>query len=200
MGVLDPAAGIVTGASLIGNSALSALARMIRIKLTLMESDAVVVGGFLIGLLPVVAIVLLLMRQTERRSALPSSSQGLSSVRFLDLAFALVFGAALPALIVLPWIHLTWRGPLERRIETSRDAFDRMFANRGRMRILLESSTDSEWQRTAIINLLRALLLNATLETTGAALEARAAAEASTQRLMTAPAVGPILAQLAETQ
>jgi len=34
---------------------------------------------------------------------------------------------------------------LERRIDTTRDAFDRVFASRPRMRILLESSTESEW-------------------------------------------------------
>ena len=34
---------------------------------------------------------------------------------------------------------------LERRIETRRSDFDRIFAQRSAMRILIESSTDSEW-------------------------------------------------------
>src|SRR5688572_31178224 len=34
---------------------------------------------------------------------------------------------------------------LERRVDTSRDDLDRIFAQRPGMRILIESSTDSEW-------------------------------------------------------
>lgn len=34
---------------------------------------------------------------------------------------------------------------LDRRIDTTREAFDRVFADRARMRMLLESSTESEW-------------------------------------------------------
>lgn len=198
---------------------------------------------------------------------------------------------------------------LDRRVDTSRAEFDRLFARRARMRILIESSTESEWvaqhleaigheaivvdptyaamygsrsrkvktdkrdvaalalanrrgvyrrahrvpaatrllrqqlrvrrqlvqQRTALINLLRALLrqeglrlssgqaesvltrldrltlpvalagalaplrtmlaaVNATLATMTTTLEARAAADPVTQRLMTAPGVGPVLA------
>ena len=198
---------------------------------------------------------------------------------------------------------------LDRRVDTTRTEFDRIFAGRPRMRILIESSTESEWvaqhleaigqeavvvdptyaamygsrsrkvktdkrdvaalalanrrgvyrrahrvppatralrqqlrvrrqlvqQRTGLINLLRALLrqegmrlpsgqaesivarvarldvplalrsalaplqatlsaINATLATMTRALEARAAGDAVTQRLMTAPGVGPILA------
>lgn len=198
---------------------------------------------------------------------------------------------------------------LDRRVETARTEFDRIFAGRPRMRILIESSTESEWvaqyleaigheavvvdptyaamygsrsrkvktdkrdvaalalanrrgvyrcahrvppatralrqhlrvrrqlvrQRTGLINLLRALLrqegmrlpsgqtesivarverldvppalrsalaplqatlsaINTTLATMARALEARAAADPVTQRLMTAPGVGPILA------
>jgi transposase len=198
---------------------------------------------------------------------------------------------------------------LDRRIDTDRVAFTEVFAGRGRLRILIESSTDSEWmaqhleglghevvvvdpnyaamygarsrkvktdkrdvaalalanrrgvyraahrvrpaaralrqelrvrrhlveQRTALINLVRALLrqeglrlpsghpasvlrrlarvalspalqtalapvrtvlttVQATLDTMETAVEARAAADPMTQRLMTAPGVGPILA------
>jgi transposase len=198
---------------------------------------------------------------------------------------------------------------LDRRVDTTRAEFERLFAGRARMRILIESSTESEWvaqhleglghdavvvdptyaamygsrsrkvktdkrdvaalalanrrgvyrrahrvpaatrtlrqqlrirrqlvqQRTGLINLLRALLrqeglrlpsgqaeslltrverlgvsamlaatvaplrtmlaaLNATLATLDAALDARATTDAVTQRLMTAPGVGPVLA------
>lgn len=198
---------------------------------------------------------------------------------------------------------------LDRRIDTNREAFDKVFAQRERMRILIESSTDSEWvaqhlealgheavvvdptyaamygsrsrrvktdkrdvaalaianrrgvyrlahrasatarglrqqlrirrqlvqQRTALINLLRSLIrqegcrlasggaeavvtrldqltlpqslqtalkplrtmlltLNEELEAMAAMLDTRASADACTKRLMTAPAVGPILA------
>jgi len=198
---------------------------------------------------------------------------------------------------------------LDRRVDTTRAEFDRIFAERSAMRILIESSTESEWvaqhletlgheavvvdptysamygsrsrkvktdkrdvaalalanrrggyrrahrvpaatrtlrqqlrirrqlvqQRTGLINLLRAVLrqeglrlpsgqaeslltrverlgvsavleatlaplrtmlaaLNATLATLDAALEARAATDPITRRLMTAPGVGPVLA------
>jgi len=198
---------------------------------------------------------------------------------------------------------------LDRRVDTTRADFERIFAGRARMRILIESSTESEWvaqhleglgheavvvdptyaamygsrsrkvktdkrdvaalaranrrgvyrrahrvpaatrtlrqplrirrqlvqQRTGLINLLRAVLrqeglrlpsgqaeslltrverlgvpaileatlaplrtmltaLNATLATVDAAREARAAIDPVTQRLMTAPGVGPVLA------
>ena len=34
---------------------------------------------------------------------------------------------------------------LDRRVDTTREAFDRVFADRERMRIVIESSTESEW-------------------------------------------------------
>ena len=34
---------------------------------------------------------------------------------------------------------------LERRVDTTRDDLDRIFAQRPAMRVLIESSTDSEW-------------------------------------------------------
>lgn len=99
----------VLAAIMLGLTAM--LAWMVRTRLRLGEADATAVSGFLVGLLPVVAVVFLFVRRTEHKRR-PPRSQSLSTFRFIDVGFSLVFGAALPAVIVLPWIQITWRGPL----------------------------------------------------------------------------------------